>query len=121
MGKIKVVLWDVDGTLLDFDVAEKTALRRCFAQLELGSCTEEMLEVYKQINQVFWQRLERGELTKPQVLEGRFYEFFARYGLDRDKVPEFNRQYQMALGDTFCFHPTIPPAALVCANRWKRQ
>ena len=43
MSKIKVVLWDIDGTLLNFEEAEKNAIRACFAQFELGWCSDEML------------------------------------------------------------------------------
>lgn len=32
----KVILWDVDGTLLDFDRSEKYALRKCFAKFNLN-------------------------------------------------------------------------------------
>ena len=33
---IKVILWDIDGTLLNFEEAEKHAIRACFAQFGLG-------------------------------------------------------------------------------------
>ena len=105
MGKFKVVLWDIDATLLNFKEAEKVAIRKCFAKYGLGECTDEMLEVYSGINKIYWQRLERGEMTKPQILEGRFREFFERYGLNTDCVPDFNGSYQVALGDTICFNP----------------
>ena len=104
MSNIKVILWDIDGTLLNFEEAEKYAIRACFAQFGLGQCTDEMLSDYSQINRRYWQRLERGEITKPQVLEGRFTEFFGKYGLDMSCAPAFNAQYQISLGDTFCFH-----------------
>lgn len=104
MRNIKVILWDIDGTLLNFEEAEKYAIRACFAQFRLGECTDSMLADYSQINRSYWQRLERGEITKPQVLEGRFCEFFRKYGLDTGCVSAFNARYQIALGDTFCFH-----------------
>ena len=104
MSNIKVILWDIDGTLLNFEEAEKYAIRACFAQFGLGQCTDEMLADYSQINRCYWQRLERGEITKPQVLEGRFTEFFGKYGLDMRCAPAFNAQYQISLGDTFCFN-----------------
>ena len=44
---IKVVLWDVDGTLLDFEKAEEAGIRSCFKKYNLGECTDEMLEAYK--------------------------------------------------------------------------
>ncbi len=103
MGKIKVVLWDIDGTLLDFQVAEKHAIRACFSKLRLGECTDEMLQDYVEINVGYWRRLERGELTKPQVLVGRFEEFFGKYGIDPAAAQAFNEEYQVRLGDTICF------------------
>ena len=104
MSNIKVILWDIDGTLLNFEEAEKYAIRACFSKFDLGECTDEMLADYSKINRGYWQRLERGELTKPQVLEGRFTEFFSKYGLDTGCAAAFNAQYQISLGDTFCFH-----------------
>ena len=102
---IKVILWDIDGTLLDFQEAEKHAIRACFAQFGLGTCTDAMLADYSGINRRYWCALERGEMTKPQILVGRFQEFFAKYGLDTGCAPAFNAQYQLSLGDTVCFHP----------------
>ena len=104
MHHIKVILWDIDGTLLNFQAAETYAIRACFALFGLGECSDEMLADYSTINRSYWQRLERGELTKPQVLEGRFLEFFSKYGIDTGCAAAFNAQYQISLGDTFCFH-----------------
>ena len=105
MKQIKAVLWDIDGTLLNFHIAEKTAIRTLFARFNLGICTDEMLQRYSIINAGFWKRLETGELTKPQILVGRFETFFREYGLDTACAPEFNAAYQLALGDTICFNP----------------
>lgn len=105
MNRIKVILWDIDGTLLDFHKAETTAIRTLFQRFGFGHCTDSMLEDYCAINVRYWQRMEAGELTKPQVLTGRFQEFFQKYSLDTEKVTEFNDAYQLALGDTFCFCP----------------
>ena len=80
MAQINVILWDVDGTLLDFSAAERRALEDCFRSFQMGPCTPELLARYSQINRTYWRRLERGELTKPQVLLGRFEEFFAQEG-----------------------------------------
>ena len=105
MGRIKIVLWDIDGTLLNFHIAEKTAIRALFDRFELGECTEEMLSRYSVINAGYWKKLETGELTKQQVLTGRFETFFREYGLDTGCVNDFNAAYQLALGDTVCFNP----------------
>ena len=42
---IKILLWDIDGTVLNFLEAEKNAIRMGFAEFSLGTCTDEMLRV----------------------------------------------------------------------------
>jgi len=100
---IKVILWDVDGTLLDFEAAERVGIRQCFASHDMGECTDEMLKRYSVINKKYWEALERGELTKPEVLVGRFREFFAAEGLPVEKAESFDAEYQVRLGDTIVF------------------
>ncbi len=100
---IKVLLWDIDGTLLDFSKAEEYGIRKCFEVFSLGECTDEMLSRYSVINRKYWEMLERNELTKPQVLRGRFEEFFKTEGIDFDKIDEFNLEYQYRLGDKVFF------------------
>ena len=97
---VKAILWDVDGTLLDFLAAEKAAIQRLFEEFGLGECTDDMVARYSAINDRYWKRLERGEITKQQVLIGRFREFFSELGLDPDLAEPFNARYQLALGDT---------------------
>lgn len=103
MSRIKVILWDIDGTVLNFAASEKAGVKKCFEQFQLGECTDEMIAEYAEINQKYWQKLERGELTKQEVLEGRFEEFFSNHGLDTSVVKEFNATYQVTLGDVIVF------------------
>ena len=56
---IKVILWDIDATLLDFLAAEEAAINACFAKHGLGICTEEMLSRYTVINKRYWEMLNR--------------------------------------------------------------
>ncbi len=100
---IEAILWDVDATLLDFHAAEKAAILKLFQKFGLGECTDEMLQRYVKINRGYWERLERGELDRSQVLVGRFQEFFAKEGLDISAAPAFNEAYQLALGDTIVY------------------
>ena len=44
-----LILFDIDGTLLDFDMTEKVALEDTCAEYGFP-CTEEMLERYHHIN-----------------------------------------------------------------------
>lgn len=103
MSGFKVLLWDIDGTLLDFLAAEKVAIRNCFEIFNLGECTDEMISRYSEINKKYWEALERGELSKLEVLVGRFQEFFEQEGIDVTVAPAFNDEYQIRLGDTCVF------------------
>lgn len=100
---IKTLLWDIDGTLLDFGKAEEYGIKKCFEIFGLGECTDEMLSRYSKINRKYWEMLEKGELTKAQVLRGRFEEFFESENIPFDKIDDFNLEYQYRLGDKVFF------------------
>ena len=100
---IKTVLWDVDGTLLDFGAAERAAIRTLFKEFGFGECTDDMLSRYSEINAGFWLMLERGEISKPRLLVERMERFFGEYGIDKSTAPRFNERYQSALGDTIVY------------------
>lgn len=101
----KYLLWDIDGTVLDFEAAEAYAIKTLFEKYEIGKCSPDMLKLYSGINKKYWQKLEKNELTKPQVLVGRFKEFFESVGIDASIAHDFNRDYQLALGDYIEFFP----------------
>ena len=73
------LLFDADDTLLDFRAAERDALFRLFAAHGL-QMTDELHTAYSGYNQSLWRRLERGELTREQLLQTRFSGFFAQIG-----------------------------------------
>ena len=51
---IKVILWDIDGTLLNFKMSERYAIDYCFNKFHMGTCTDEMLQRYSVINRGYW-------------------------------------------------------------------
>ncbi len=95
----KYLLWDIDGTVLDFVASEAYAIRSLFEKYKIGKCSNEMLKLYSGINTKYWQKLEKNELTKPEVLVGRFKEFFEAIGADTSIAESFNKDYQLTLGD----------------------
>lgn len=100
---ITTLLWDMDETLLNFAAAERAALNALFQEFGFGECSDAMLQRYSKINRSYWERLERKELTKPEILVGRFRDFFEAEGLNSTVAAEFNEKYQLSLGDTIVF------------------
>lgn len=95
----KYLLWDIDGTVLDFLASEAYAIRTLFKKYKIGECSDAMLSMYSEINSKYWQRLERNELTKAEILVGRFRDFFEIIGTDISIAEKFNEDYQITLGD----------------------
>ncbi len=95
----KYLLWDIDGTVLDFLASEAYAIRFLFKKYNLGKCSNEMLETYSGINAKYWRKLESGELTKTEILVMRFRDFFEIIGVDVSLAENFNKEYQVALGN----------------------
>lgn len=104
MAKYKYLLWDVDGTILNFELAERAAIRSLFDRFKLGDCSDEMLMYYSQINKRYWQLMESGKIKKDKMLVERFVEFFSYKGINADIAAEFNKEYQIALCDTIVFN-----------------
>ncbi len=94
---------DLDDTILDFHEAERIALSKTLAGFGLEP-TEEVLARYHVINRLHWERLERGELTRDQVLEGRFRVLFTELGHPVDAVA-VTRCYERNLGIGHYFLP----------------
>ena len=96
---IRIILWDLDNTLLDPRPPERLAIRKCFRDLDLGECTDEMLDAYPAINNKWWTMCEKGEKTKDEILVGRFQDFLSVFGRPVDKAADFLADYMDSLGD----------------------
>lgn len=79
---IKAILFDLDDTLLDFKRSENAAIRQTLTRLGLPA-DDETAALYHRINKAQWKRLEKGELTREQVLTRRFQLLFEELGVCR--------------------------------------
>lgn len=78
---IKTVLFDLDDTILDFHLSEKKAIAKTFMDLGI-SPDEALLQRYSEINASRWKLLEKGEITREEVLLSRFSILFSEIGKD---------------------------------------
>ena len=116
---ITTLLWDVDGTLLDFDYSMRCSLRKCFHTIG-QPITEEMIQRYSQINDGYWKRLERGEITKAELLVGRFRDFFCEYGVTGIDEDAFLKEYQNGLGHYYSFLDDSLTVVKVLQGRYRQ-
>ena len=98
---IEFLFLDLDDTILDFHKAERIAISRTFREYGIEP-TEEVLQRYHVINRLHWQMLERGELTRDQVLVQRFEALFSERGIvcDGAAVAKSYEQY-LSIGHYF--------------------
>ena len=80
---IEFLFLDLDDTILDFHKAERLAIAKTFRDFGIDP-TDEVLHRYHLINKACWERLERNEWTREQVLVNRFGILFGEYGVDAD-------------------------------------
>lgn len=99
MKKYTTLLFDADGTLLDFKADEKAALLKVMKLYSI-ECSDENVELYSRINQSLWKAFERGEIEKQDIQNTRFKEFFKALGISEDyNFTEINKIYLSFLSD----------------------
>lgn len=98
---IKYILFDVDDTLLDFKKAEAAAIRKTFERIGIP-VSDEIISRYSEINDSQWKCLERGELTREQVLVRRFDILFDELGLNiPSEMAQASYEYLLGIGHYF--------------------
>lgn len=99
---IKYVLLDIDDTLLDFGKAEAAAIKKTFERIGIPA-TDEVIARYSEINNAQWSALEKGELTRQQVLVRRFDILFEELGIKGvpSEMAQASYEYLLGIGHYF--------------------
>ena len=108
---------DLDDTILDFHKAERLAIAKTITQFGVEP-TEEVLTLYHHINKAHWEMLERGELTRDEVLVNRFGALFARLGVQVD-APKCAKIYERNLSIGHYFLPGAEEAVEYLSKRYR--
>lgn len=114
---IEFLFLDLDDTILDFHKAEHLALSKTFRHFGLEP-TQEVLDRYTAINHAHWQALERKELTRDQVLVGRFSQLFAEKNIIANAAA-VARQYEDFLSVGHYFLPGAEQALQSLSKKYK--
>ena len=114
---IEFLFLDLDDTILDFHMAEYIAVKKTLREFGVDP-TEEICARYSEINRIHWEALERKELTREQVLVGRFAMLFKELNVEEDAA-DCSRRYTENLAVGHYFLPGAREAVESLAKKYK--
>lgn len=91
--RYKTILFDADGTLLDFERSEYEALSDVLADFQIPD-TEENHAIYSAANAEQWKLLEKGLVTRAELRINRFQTFLNKIGFSASTYAMADRYMQ---------------------------
>ncbi len=89
--KYKILLFDLDGTLFDYDQAEQSALKKTFELFGINFI-DRFINEYRVVNKRIWIDYEGGLISQKELKIERFKRFAELIGIEID-VPGFAESY----------------------------
>ena len=114
---IEFLLLDLDDTILDFHKAERIALSKTIREFGLEP-TEEILSRYHVINKWHWEQLEKGTMTRAEILVNRFAVLFQEQGIAVDAAA-CAKGYEKNLSIGHYFLPGAEEAVEYLSKRYR--
>ncbi len=81
--KYKIIILDLDNTLIDFDRLEESLLKFIFEKYDVNG-NKEYIDTFKKINKALWLDVEKGLKKRDNIVYLRFKYFLEQYNLIRD-------------------------------------
>ena len=113
----KWLLFDADGTLLDYDAAEKIALQTTFEEAGLAY-EASYLSVYRKVNSQIWRDFEQGEITQQDLRTKRFDLLFEALDLSYN-AHDFSPRYLRHLSQRDELIPEAEEVVVALAKNFK--
>ena len=79
MSKYSILLFDADGTIMDFHRSEYEAVKESLGFFSLPN-DDTVIQAYSEINAGYWRMLERGEIEKSKLYAARWQTLIDTYG-----------------------------------------
>ena len=98
---VKLILIDLDDTLLDFKRSERCAIEMALEFAKIAP-TDAACTLYSEINDSLWKKLETGDITRKELLTKRFEILFEKLGVTFDKF-EMQKKYMASLSEQVHF------------------
>ncbi len=114
---IEFLFLDLDDTILDFHKAERIAISKTIRDFGVEP-TEEILNLYHEINKWHWEQLELGKLTRAEVLVNRFGALFEELGKTVD-AQACAKVYEKNLSTGHWFLPGAEEAVEALSKKYR--
>lgn len=99
---LKVILFDIDNTLLSFDEYVKESMKNGFRKFGIGIYENGMFNIFNQVNTDLWHAIEKGEIGFEELKKKRWNMIFERLGISADGIA-FEKYFRECL-----FESAIP-------------
>ena len=77
----KIILFDIDNTLMDFHECSRLAIIQSFEQCNL-TLDQHIFNVFGEINDFLWHQYDLGKLTREQLFKTRWQMIFDKVGIN---------------------------------------
>lgn len=114
---IEFLFLDLDDTILDFKAQEDAAIVKTLADAGIDPI-DATCQRYSKINKNLWMRMEKGEITRDQVLYGRFEILFEELGVAAD-AKDAARAYMENLSVGHYFLPGAGDAVKALSKKYR--
>ena len=105
MFRYNCLLFDLDGTLLDFKKGEEDALQDTFAHFSIPQ-TEDAYARYERINAALWRSYEQKEIKKEKLVTVRFSMLLTQLEMEGN-AKEINDYYFSKLAENGYAYPGV--------------
>ena len=95
--KYTTILFDLDGTLFDYDTSEAKALQNTFEDFDLPF-ERKVIPIYRELNARLWKQFELGTISQKVIKVLRFKQLGNALNLEFD-AEEFSHSYLLHLSE----------------------
>ncbi|MBQ2854395.1 MAG: YjjG family noncanonical pyrimidine nucleotidase [Oscillospiraceae bacterium] len=114
---IEFLFLDLDDTILDFRKAEYIAIGRTIADFGVEPA-DAVRHRYHEINKWHWEQLEKGTMTRAEILTNRFRVLFEELGVEVD-AEKVARTYEKNLSQGHWFLPGAEEAVERLSKKYR--
>lgn len=114
---IEFLFLDLDDTILDFKKAEYIAIGKTIAEFGADP-TDEVRHRYHEINRWHWEQLEKGTMTRAEILVNRFKMLFDELGVPVN-AEQAARTYEKNLSQGHWFLPGAEETVDYLSKRYR--